>query len=239
MISIIIPTREEEKAIGKTLAHLKANIKMPFELIVSDGGSVDNTREEAAKHTDKVLRFGGVQHNPAIGRNDGAAVAIHTYLVFLDADTHIENPEEFFTRALAHFDADPNLVGVTGPQWAHPHLETWADRISFGILNTALYFNNNVFGKGEASGKFMIVRHEAFKAINGFRNDLVTREDGDFFNRLSRIGRTYYDPTLHVYHGARRAHTYGWLKLWYIWIKNTLHVALFDTAAAKDWTPVR
>jgi GT2 family glycosyltransferase len=60
--------------------------------------------------------------------------------------------------------------------------------------------------RGETSGKIMIVRRSAFDAVKGFREDLVTREDADFFLRLSRIGRTRYDPPLLIYHGARRAH---------------------------------
>ena len=69
--------------------------------------------------------------------------------------------------------------------------------------------------------------------------DLVTREDGDFFNRLSRVGKTMYDPSLMVYHGARRAHKIGWIRLWSSWLSNWLVVALFDRPQAKDWTPVR
>ncbi len=93
--------------------------------------------------------------------------------------------------------------------------------------------------KGEASGKCLIVRRTSFLKIDGFREDLVTREDGDFFYRLSKIGRTVYDPKLMVYHGARRAHALGWRKLWEIWIRNTYHVARYDRAHAKEWEPIR
>ena len=84
-----------------------------------------------------------------------------------------------------------------------------------------------------------MVRRNAFDKINGFRTDLVTREDGDFFQRLSKIGRVRFDSNLMVYHGSRRAHKVGWLKLWYIWIVNTIAVTLFDKAVADDWTPIR
>jgi GT2 family glycosyltransferase len=90
-----------------------------------------------------------------------------------------------------------------------------------------------------ASGKFMIVRAESFNAIGGFREDLVTREDGDLFKRLSKVGKTVFDPSLMVYHGARRAHTIGWWRLWPLWMWNTFSVSVRGKAQAKDWTPIR
>ena len=85
----------------------------------------------------------------------------------------------------------------------------------------------------------MLVRRDDFQKINGFREDLHTREDGDFFARLSNIGATIFDPSLMVYHDARRPHRIGWARLWWIWTTNTLSVALFNKAVADDWTPIR
>ncbi len=238
MLSIIIPTREEEKVIGSALQHLDTHLMIEHELIVSDGRSLDDTVRIAEHHADIVKVFTGEHHNPAIGRNDGAREAQHDYLVFIDADTHIPDPEGFFRIALSHM-TDPAVVGVTGPQRALPRVERISDRLSFGLLNLAIRINNNVLHRGEASGKFMMVRREAFDKVGGFRTDLVTREDGDFFYRISKIGRTRYDPRLMVYHGARRAHALGWARLWSLWILNTIHVSLFDKALSRDWTPIR
>lgn len=238
-LSIIIPAREEEKIIAQTLAQFKDNLLIPHETIVSDARSKDRTVEIARKTSSIVVVFDGDRHTAGIGRNDGAKVAHGDYLAFVDADTEIPKPHQFFERALAHFEHDSNVVGVTGPQRALPAIETWADRLSFGYLNTIIRFQNNVLRHGEASGKFMLVSRVAFEKIGGFREDLVTREDGDFFCRLSKIGRTVFDPSLLIYHGARRAHAIGWLRLWYIWTINTISVAFFDKAIADDWTPIR
>ncbi len=240
MLSIVIPAREEEKVIGTTISRLKRGLTLPHEVIVSDGHSSDRTVEIARQYADKVTEFDGtVKHTAGRGRNDGAKVARGDFLVFMDADVTIPNPDAFFTRAYAHFDKDPSLLGLTGPQRALPEVETWGDWLSFGFFNLNLRFLNNVLHRGEASGKFIMVRREAFDRVGGFREDLVTREDGDFFQRLSKIGRVYFDPSLMVYHGSRRAHAVGWLKLWYIWIVNTIAVTLFDKAVADDWTPIR
>ncbi len=238
LLSIVIPTREEEEAIARVLPPLTRDLRISHEIIVSDARSNDRTVAVARKLAHVVVLFDGEKHTAGIGRNDGARVAKGEFIAFVDADAEIWQPQAFFERALKHFD-DPMIVGVCGPQRALPRVETWADRISFGILNFGLRVQNNLLHTGEASGKFMLVRKRAWEAVGGFREDLVTREDGDFFHRLSHIGRTVFDPTLRVYHGARRAHKIGWVRLWYIWIMNSLSVALWGTAVADDWTPIR
>jgi len=237
MLSIIIPAREEEKAIAETITQFDS-LSIPHEVIVADGKSIDSTVDVARRYANIVVRFEGERHTAARGRNDGARVAHGDILAFIDADVTIPNPEEFFTRALLDFE-NARTIALTGPQRALPSLETWADRISFGILNAIVRMRNNVLQLGEASGKIMIVRKSAFDAVGGFRENLVTREDADFFLRLSRIGHTRYDPQLLVYHGARRAHKLGWTHLWWLWTVNVIAVALSGTALSDDWTPVR
>ncbi len=239
LLSIIIPTREEEKVIVNTIKELRNVLTFSYEIIISDARSKDHTVEIARKYADTVVVFEGDKHTPGIGRNDGAKVAHGDFFAFIDADVHIPNADAFFKRALSHFNEHPKLVGITGSQRALPIIETWADRVSFGYLNAVIRFQNNILGRGEASGKFMLVRREAFEKIHGFREDLHTREDGDFFYRLSKIGKTYFDSKLIVYHGARRAHKIGWARLWWIWTINTISVIIFNKAIADDWTPIR
>jgi glycosyltransferase involved in cell wall biosynthesis len=238
MLSIIIPAREEEKTIERTVMQFRDHLKIPHEIIVSDARSKDRTVEIARLCAHVVVVFDGTKHTAGIGRNDGARAAHGEYLAFVDAGVEIPDVNDFFERALAHFK-DLNVVGVTGPQRATPGLETWADRLSYGFLNLTIRFQNNVLRRGEASGKFMLVSHEAFKKVNGFREDLNTREDGDFFYRLSKIGKTVFDSSLLVYHGARRPHAIGWARLWWTWTVNAVSLALFNKAVADDWTPIR
>lgn len=238
-LSIIIPAREEEKTIEQTVMQFRDNLRMEHETIVSDAGSKDRTVEIARLTAHVTVVFDGTKHTAGIGRNDGAKVARGEYFAFVDAGVEIPEPNAFFERAFAHFENNPSVVGVTGPQRATPGLETWADRLSFGWFNAVIRFQNNVLHRGEASGKFMLVSRRAFLKVGGFREDLVTREDGDFFYRLSKIGRTVFDPALLIYHGARRAHALGWARLWWIWTLNAISVTLFDKAVADDWTPIR
>ena len=176
----------------------------------------------------------------AQGRNAGAAAARGEFLVFLDADCSLENPETFFREAVAHFAADPNLVGLTARLRVHPAEETLADKLVFGLTNAITRFGNNVRGTGEAQGgEFQMVRADVFRSLGGYREDLVTCEDRDLFRRLARVGRVYSDPSLTVFHTGRRAHNVGWPRLILTFLANTISFRLRGKSFSKEWTVER
>ena len=55
MISIIIPTLNEEGVIGKSISSLKSKLTLSNEIIVSDGKSSDKTTEIARQLADRVV----------------------------------------------------------------------------------------------------------------------------------------------------------------------------------------
>src|SRR5580704_17436856 len=159
MISIIIPTLDEEKILASTLQTLAATLTLPHEVIVSDGGSSDRTVDLARQNGASVVVFSGPgRQTIAQGRNDGAEVARGDFLVFLDADCIIPEPDRFFTRALAHFRKNPNLVGLTVCLRVSPEVETFADRLVFGVANLGLRIANNVVRRGHSFGEFQMIR---------------------------------------------------------------------------------
>jgi glycosyltransferase involved in cell wall biosynthesis len=241
MISIVIPTYYEEKIIEFTLQLLKSQLTIPHEIIVSDGGSKDRTVEAAGKYADKVVVFARAERQTiAQGRNEGARAARGEFLVFLDADCVIRDPDSFFKAALADFERMDNLVALTALLRVLPENETFLDRIIASVINAVVLFKNNVLHKGEVpGGEFQMFRKEVFDKIGGYNEQLVTREDRDIFFRLSRIGRTLCDPRLTVFHTGRRAHIVGWGRLIGQFLVNTLSFHVRGKVRSKEWTPVR
>ena len=83
--SIIIPTLNEEKTIQSYLMSLQA-IRKYCEIIIVDGGSIDNTQNIATPLADKVIISPKGRANQM---NKGARQATGEILLFLHADTYL------------------------------------------------------------------------------------------------------------------------------------------------------
>jgi glycosyltransferase involved in cell wall biosynthesis len=239
MISFVIPTLNEEKALEKTLRNL-SGYRGEKEIILSDGGSKDKTIEIARKYTDLVTVYKGAERQTISGgRNAGAALAHGEYIVFVDADVVITNINDFFKKAIAEFKADKNLVGLTTNLRVMKENATLADKAIFGIFNSFNMLFNNALHVGASFGEFQMIRADVFRSIGGFAEKLVTGEDHDFFRRLSRTGRTYFANDLEIRHTGRRAHSVGWPKLLATWAMNTISTVFFKKAITKEWKVIR
>jgi glycosyltransferase involved in cell wall biosynthesis len=238
MISFIIPTKNEEKVIGKLLQCL-LEYKGEKEIIVSDGQSTDNTISIAQKYAMVLEHKGETRQKISEGKNLGAKNARGEYLVFLDADVFIPEINSFFQKAENLFKTKKNLVGLTASIRVFKEDETFADKIIFSILNFSHLISNNYLKIGVASGEFQMVKKDVFQKSGGYREDLVASEDYEFFRRISKIGRTYFVKKLVVYHTGRRAHKIGWPKLLKEWMLNGFFVALGKKSYSKEWKVIR
>jgi glycosyltransferase involved in cell wall biosynthesis len=239
MISVIIPTLNEEKIIEKTLKYL-VSFKNDFEIIVSDGKSTDKTVEIAKKYADKVVTYEGITRQTiAMGRNLGAQVATGKYLVFMDADVTIPDINIFFNKTAGLFQKDKKLVGLSVFVKVFPEMSTFPDRFFFNIFNWSSYFLNNVLNKGSALGEFQMIRAEAFRKLNGYNEKIVVGEDVEMFSRLSLVGRVHTESSLFILHTSRRAHNIGWPSLLLKTIKNSFYLFFFKHSAFLEWEPIR
>ncbi len=240
MISVIIPTLNEERSLEGTLKSLRQCKKHTLEIIVSDGRSTDGTALIAKKYADKVLIYRGEKRQTiAAARNSGAAAALGEYLVFLDADVIIRQPDLFFDKMLEAFSTRKNLVAANCFLKILPDQATRADRIFSTIFNYLFMAQNNFLPIGAASGEFQMIKREAFKRVDGFREDLAAGEDFDLFRRLTKIGKTRTITSLSVFHTGRRVHQVGWVRLMLTWFRDTVWLFLFDRTYSKVWEEVR
>jgi len=241
MISIVVPTYNEEGYIEGTLKRLKVLDRKNFEVIVSDSRSTDRTVALARPLADKVVQIKeGKKRSIPQGRNDGAAAARGDYVVFMDADVHMADPNDFFVKALARFKKNPKLVAVTARIKVQPELARWSDKMIYGFVNPYFAIANNVFHFGMSGGEFQMIKMSAFRTTGGFNEKLSGGgEDMDLFRRLSQIGRTRLPWELTVLHTGRRLHQSGWLITIYRWIRNAFSVWFFKKSADEEWEAVR
>lgn len=239
MISIIIPTFNEERALENTLKGVRALKSVPYELIVSDSGSTDHTVSIAEKYADKVVRYEDQPKNAARGRNLGATVAKGEILAFLDADVTVVDIDMFFKEVARVFTENPKLVAITPRVTVLPQVRTWGDRISYTIINTLVYTSNNIFHTGGISGELQTVRASTFGNIGGYNETLNITEDNDLFMRLAKVGTIRTLRHLEVQHPNRRVRAIGWRKLWTEWALNWFSVTFWGKTWHDQWLHVR
>ena len=242
MISIIIPTLNEESVLEKTLTSLRRGFTIPHEIIITDGHSKDRTIEIAKRLGAKVVEHdGSYRQTIAEGRNAGAAAmdSSSKFAAFIDADCTIMEPDKFFGQILAHFERDPKLVAVNVAIRVLPEFETLSDKIIFSSFNRYLNFVNNFLHLGISAGEFQMIRREAFEKVGGYDPKLVAAEDVDMFRKLNSVGQVRFETGLTIYHTGRRAHKIGWPKLLSLWILNPVMMGLRGKAFSKEWKPIR
>ena len=171
-VSVIIPTYNESTVLSATLARLK--VHQPFEILIGDGGSGDDTVSIARQYSIPVI--------PApLGRasqmNAAAGEATGDLLWFLHADSHIDSKGyHAMTTTMAH----GNYLGgafslqIDSPQ---PVLRTISR-----LATLRSRYLNLVYGD-----QGIFVRREVFRDLKGFA-PLPICEDLDFFRKLKKQG---------------------------------------------------
>ncbi len=97
LVTIVIPCKNEELYIGETLKSISNQIGVnKLRVIIADAKSTDNTRQVITKCQKQLsnLRIEIIDGGPvAVGRNRGAELVTTPYVLFIDADTELVEPD--------------------------------------------------------------------------------------------------------------------------------------------------
>lgn len=197
--SIIIPTRNRDRVLGRTLDAL-ARQTVPagtFEVVVVDNGSSDDTLAvlEAARRDHPQLQLCWTQESrqgPGSARNRGLACARGEIILFTDDDCLPAT--DWAEVMLRTFSAEPQLAGVEGLTY------TYVDFLSpfqhFPAHDGGVYPTCNVG-----------YRAWLLRSVGGF--DVAafpdcSAEDVDLGYRILERGPITYQPEARVFHPPRR-----------------------------------
>lgn len=240
-MSIIVPTKNEEKLLERCLVQFTPDIRRSFrlEVIVSDGGSSDDTMGIATAYADSIATHEGAwRQTIAEGRNRGAALARAELLIFLNADTLLCDVPQFLERAEQRFAVDESLAAVATRVEVFPEERQWSDRLFHAYFNRYVKVANT-FGLGMGRGECQIVRRKAFEALRGYNATMAAGEDFDLYRRLRSIGRIRFDRELLVYESPRRYRKYGYMHVYFDWIRNGFAVLCKHRSSDQVWEEVR
>jgi glycosyltransferase involved in cell wall biosynthesis len=184
-VSVIVPAWNESAELPATLDNLRSTLLScgePWELIVVDNASSDDTAAVAIAHGARVV------HEPhrqiARARNTGAKAAGGRYFLFVDADTR--PPERLVLRAIELLRSGRCCGGG-----AHLRFESGDNRL---LRLGASAWNRLASRLGLGAGCFVFATRDAFAAVGGFSEAVYAGEEIGFSRRLRRYGKACGQP---------------------------------------------
>lgn len=179
ILSIIIPTYNEEECLPVLLESIKQQDFSDYEIIVADADSKDNTVKIAEEYGCIVVE-GGM---PAVGRNNGAKVAKGDYLLFLDSDLKLT--EDYLAKVIYEFKMERLGIAITQMK---PLSKKTEDKLLHDLANLFMISVEKI--KPHGAGCYgIIAKRELHERCGGFNEELTFGEDTEYIERLAKKER--------------------------------------------------
>jgi len=209
MISIIIPTLNEENFLPLLIASIKKQSFSDYEIIVSDGGSKDNTKKIALENNCQFIED-SVHRHPSWQRNGGAALARGDILIFFDADTILQ--DGFLEKVVNEFK-NKKLFGAGFYIKFNPNKPSYN---IYSFLYNFFCYVRQYFAPASI-GAGIMARKEAHDLIKGFDTEIYVAEDYDYCYRISRRGKFRMIKSTKLLYSSRRLEKEGGLTVGLKW----------------------
>lgn len=179
ILSLIIPTYNEEEYLPVLLESIKQQDFSDYEIIVADADSKDNTVKIAEEYGCIVVE-GGM---PAVGKNNGAKVAKGDYLLFLDSDLKLT--EDYLAKVIYEFKMERLGIAITQMKPLSKKIE---DKLLHDLANLFMISVEKI--KPHGAGCYgMIAKRELHERCGGFNEELTFGEDTEYIERLAKKER--------------------------------------------------
>lgn len=216
MLTIVIPTKNEQDYLPHLLTSIKHQTLQPDRIVVADAQSTDRTREIAQSHG-AIVVDGGL---PAVGRNRGADLAQTELILFLDAD--VELRDSHFLEKSIHEMLDRGLDLATCDVF--PLSDAHVDHFMHKAYNSYARAWGSLFP--HAPGFCLFVRKEKHEQIKGFDESVIFCEDHDYAQRIGKIGIFGFLKSTKIPVSIRRLDRDGRMKIAIKYLLAELHLAL-------------
>lgn len=186
-VTVFMPVYDGERYLSSAIASVLAQELVDLELIVADDGSRDGSLAVARDHAardPRVRVLAGPHRGEVATRNAAVSEARGDYLLNHDSDD-LSAPGKL-AALVAFLDRSPRIAAVgcmavyfddAGRALGGPDLETDPGRI------------RTTFGRANAMvNSATLIRREVFAVIGGYREELRSADDYDFFSRALQAG---------------------------------------------------
>ncbi|MBP3790650.1 MAG: glycosyltransferase [Methanobrevibacter sp.] len=224
ILSIIIPTYNEEEYLPKLLDSIKSQSFDDYEIIVADANSTDKTREIAESYGCIVVD-GGL---PGVGRNNGARVAKGEYLLFLDSDLVLT--DDYLRNVIYEFRMEHLGIAITQML---PLSDKTTDKLFHDFANYFMIGVEKI--KPHGAGCYgMIAKRSLHEELGGFDESLTFGEDTDYIERLAQKERFRVIRNAKIGVSTRRLEEEGLVTLIRQYGKSTVNDFLGKRTSAED-----
>jgi glycosyltransferase involved in cell wall biosynthesis len=227
-VSVVIPAYNEAENIGALLASLAGQtFAEPFEVIVADNNSTDQTVQVAETFADRLRLRVIIEHTKGRGaaRAAGFAAAGGSIVLSTDADSAVPSN---WTRRLVAALRQPGVVAVTGPGRitdCTPAINRRFNRLQPWLMRAYRL----VFGHYWLTGFNFGITRAAYDQAGGFAAGAADLEDIDLGFRVHRVGRIVMVADVPVTTSGRRFRRgllaglwpYTWIFIRRFWFRST------------------
>ncbi|MCQ9373390.1 TIGR04283 family arsenosugar biosynthesis glycosyltransferase [Methyloversatilis sp. XJ19-13] len=173
-LSVVLPALNEAATIGEALSRMPAPDVCGLELIVADGGSLDDTASIAAAQGARVVR---APRGRALQMNAGAQVATGDVLLFLHADTQL--PPDAFARI--------DRAIAAGAQWGRFDVRIEGRHLLLAVVAAMMNLRSRLTGIATGDQAIFCTR-ALFDTLDGYA-PIALMEDIDFSTRARARSR--------------------------------------------------
>lgn len=225
-VSVIVPVRDEEHSIRELLDSLLQQTRPPDEIVITDGGSVDNTPQIIEQYIQQGAPVRLLRAGPALpgrGRNLGAAAAHFEWLAFTDAGIRLERDwlENLIARAKRG-----QAIDVVYGAWDPITDSLFKECAAIAYVPPPVAMSDGVVIRPRSIASALL-RRDAWAAVDGFPEDLRSAEDLLFMDRVEHAGyRAVFEPGAHV-HWNLRPTLGSTFKRFVIYSRNNIRAGLW------------
>ncbi|WGR97253.1 glycosyltransferase [Bradyrhizobium sp. ISRA443] len=187
LTSIVIPARDAEKTIARTLESLLGQTDPGWEALIVDDGSVDVTPAIIAEYAARDSRFALLRSDGrgvSTARNIGLSHAGGERLLFLDSDDWID--AQFLLKMNAALNENPSAIAA-----CCDHCRVMPDGDQTPRYRNAAVAANpfEAFARScPVAVHGVLVKRSAVMRAGGFDANLRTCEEWDLWQRIARTG---------------------------------------------------